>query len=206
MSAETGSRPLVGLTGARFGNARRRGLDRPPPPPDTRPSPTAPEDPIGQTGARFGGARRRRRVTADRAPAPATPVTRIRIGTPPADDPTPPEVPSSSASPVRPYVLTRGRTRSAVVLSLETLVSAAPAPPPGARLPRTHEHHAAVRLCREPRSVAEIAARLGVPLGVACVLLGDLASAGFVLVHPSAPTRAPDLALLERVLQGLRRL
>src|SRR3712207_298818 len=105
-------------------------------------------------------------------------------------------------SVVRPYVLTAGRTRPAVALSMETLVSAATAVPP----PHTHEHRAAVEPCREPRSVAEVAALLGVPLGVAGVLLGDLAAAGYLLVHGSPSTEAPDLALLERVLWGLHRL
>ena len=41
-------------------------------------------------------------------------------------------------------------------------------------------------LCREPRSVAELAARAGVPLGVARVLVGDLAAAAAVSVHRSA--------------------
>jgi len=193
MPPELDPRPLVGLTGARFGTARRRGVERPAPP-DPPPAP-APDDPIGQTGARFGGARRRRRRKAEPAP--------VRIEVPAVvDDPGIP-VQRSTAS-VRPYVLTRGRTRSSVVLSLETVVSTAPQP--GARLPRTVEHRTAVELCREPRSVAEVAARLGVPLGVAGVLLGDLATAGLLMVHGTAAAHATDPAVLERVLHGLRRL
>jgi hypothetical protein len=104
---------------------------------------------------------------------------------------------------VRPYVITRGRTRSSFELSIETLVSAAaPAPPAGL----TGEHHAVLGLCREPRSVAEVAARAGVPLGVARVLVGDLAAVGAVAVHRGAGAAGPDLALMERVLSGLRKL
>jgi hypothetical protein len=63
-------------------------------------------------------------------------------------------------------------------------------------------------LCREPRSVAEVAALLTLPLGVARVLIGDMASQGTVVVHQTASTSGdvPDMALMERVLSGLRRL
>ena len=48
--------------------------------------------------------------------------------------------------------------------------------------------------------------RLDLPLGVTRVLVGDMADGGLVMVH--RPTQAagerPDLALLERVLYGLR--
>jgi hypothetical protein len=88
-------------------------------------------------------------------------------------------------------------------LSIETLVSAGPRPP-SARF--TGEHEVLLGLCREPRSVAELAARASVPLGVARVLVGDLAAAGAVAVHRSAGAAGPDLALMQRVLSGLRRL
>lgn len=54
--------------------------------------------------------------------------------------------------------------------------------------------------------MAEIAALRGVPLGVARVLLGDLAALGAVVVHRTVDAGGPDLALMERVLSGLRRL
>jgi hypothetical protein len=104
---------------------------------------------------------------------------------------------------VRPYVLTRGRTRSPYELSIETLVSAVPMAAHG---PAAAEHEAVMGLCQEPRSVAEIAALLRVPLGVARVILGDLVAAGAVAVHRTAGGAGPDLALMERVLAGLHRL
>jgi hypothetical protein len=112
----------------------------------------------------------------------------------PDDDP-------AATSSVRPYVLTGGRTRSAFELPIEALVSAVPATP-GAPTP----HPDIVELCREPRSVAEIAALHGVPLGVARVLLGDLAAVGALVVHRTVDAGGPDLAMMERVLNGLRRL
>jgi len=45
------------------------------------------------------------------------------------------------------------------------------------------------------------------PLGVARVMVGDMAEAGLIAVHQSNTTEGkPDLALLERVLIGLRNL
>jgi hypothetical protein len=69
------------------------------------------------------------------------------------------------------------------------------------------ERRQITELCRDVLSVAEISAHLDVPFGVACVLVGDLAGEGMVQVHrPASPDARPDLALLERVLYGLRDL
>jgi hypothetical protein len=72
----------------------------------------------------------------------------------------------------------------------------------------TVEHRSVAQLCEQTRSVAEVAALLSIPLGVARVLLGDMAGMGLVKVHQTASTTGsgPDLALMERVLSGLRRL
>jgi hypothetical protein len=108
---------------------------------------------------------------------------------------------------IRPYALTDGRTEpSGADLAVEDLVGAAPSagsPPPWLSL----EHLTIVRVSRELLSVAELAARLDLPLGVARVLVGDLAQQGMVVVH-RAPSHAgaPGVALLEQVLQGLQRL
>jgi hypothetical protein len=158
---------------------------------------------IGLTGARFGGARKE--PTPPPAPAePAAPEIPDGPAPPPEEPPPPPpdaeEPVAAGPAIVRPYVFTRGRTRSTFELSIETLVSAVPqAKPTGL----TGEHHTALGLCQEPRSVAELAARVGVPLGVARVLVGDLAAAGAVAVHRAD---GPDLDLMRRVLSGLKRL
>jgi len=73
----------------------------------------------------------------------------------------------------------------------------------------TQHRRMIVDMCARPRSVAEVAALLSVPLGVARVLLGDLATAGAVVVHPTAGSSedgATDLDFMRRVLVGLRRL
>ena len=59
-------------------------------------------------------------------------------------------------------------------------------------------------LCRESRAVAEVAARLTLPLDVARALVGDLAVGGLVVVHETAGSEGPPVDLLERVLAGLR--
>ena len=109
---------------------------------------------------------------------------------------------------VRPYVLTRGRTNSSLgafelhapVLALigsEQLGKHA-----------TPEDRTIVELCQTPTSVAEIAARLGAPIGVVRVLVGDLADARMVQVRQSTEERAEhrDVRLLERLLEGIRAL
>jgi Protein of unknown function (DUF742) len=107
---------------------------------------------------------------------------------------------------IRPYAWTGGRTRSNHHLELETLVSASEFCTPE-RLRRT-EHHSISEICRHPRSVAEVGAMLGVPLGVAKVLLGDMADLGLITVHETVSDNSSSshFLLMERVLSGLRRL
>ncbi|MFE2533687.1 DUF742 domain-containing protein [Streptomyces sp. NPDC059371] len=106
---------------------------------------------------------------------------------------------------VRPYAMTGGRTRPREVIAIEALVSTASTPAAyAATLP---EHRRILELCQELKSVAEISALLGMPLGVARILVADLAEAGLVVIHrPSHGEEAPDVSLLQRVLDGLRRL
>ncbi|MEU3651623.1 DUF742 domain-containing protein [Streptomyces sp. NPDC032161] len=114
---------------------------------------------------------------------------------------------------VRPYSLTGGRTRFGHVLLVETFVAALEAPEERRELtngtqPRLMpELQAIVELCRRMRTVAEISALLKMPLGVVRVLLSDLADQGKIRVYGTGHGAGqPDRALLERVLDGLRRL
>jgi hypothetical protein len=117
-----------------------------------------------------------------------------------------PQEVETAATYIRPYAWTGGRTRSNHRLELETLVSTSDVCHPG-RLQRL-EHHSIADLCRHPRSVAEIGALLSVPLGVAKVLLGDMADLGLITVHQTVSENGSTshLLLMERVLSGLRRL
>jgi hypothetical protein len=103
---------------------------------------------------------------------------------------------------VRPFVITGGRTRHATVhLRVESLVVATGLQPPSGL---QFEHAAILDVCRQPISVAEVAARIDVPLGVAQILVGDLADVGLVRVHEATPNATP--ALLLRMIDAVRAL
>jgi hypothetical protein len=104
---------------------------------------------------------------------------------------------------VRPYAVIDGRTRPAVELTLLSPVVATGNRPPG----MDPEHSRALRLCRTPTSVAEVAAHLRLPVAVAKVLLADLVNSGAMTTRP--PRLAADLTdrvLLEKLLDGLQRV
>jgi hypothetical protein len=108
---------------------------------------------------------------------------------------------------VRPYALTRGRTRPVgETLDLIALVTAVR----GIEIDRVSldpEHLALLSMCRLPASVADLAADLDLPLGVIQVLLADLRARGLINVHhPPPPAQLPDPQILREVADGLRRL
>jgi hypothetical protein len=107
---------------------------------------------------------------------------------------------------VRPYAVTGGRTEPRSQLEIEAMVVAAYY---GARdlAVLSPESHAILDCCRDWRSVAEISAILQMPLGVARILIADMAAEGLVRVHQLDHAQGgPDVRLLERVLIGLRNL
>ncbi|MGW1201028.1 DUF742 domain-containing protein [Streptomyces sp. NPDC002536] len=118
---------------------------------------------------------------------------------------------------VRPYAMTRGRTRSAAEdrLDLIALVIAEEslADHPGgahalADQTLSPEHLDIAELARRtPQSIAELAAELDLPVGVVRVLVGDLIDAGHVRVtRPVPPAELPDEGILRDVIDGLRAL
>jgi hypothetical protein len=104
---------------------------------------------------------------------------------------------------VRPYAMTGGRTRpSHDALAIESLVSTTPSMDLTPKL--TVEQRAIAVLCHDLLSIAEVSAKLHLPLGVVRILIGDMADEHLVMVHrPAHPGDRPDQALLERVLSGL---
>lgn len=125
---------------------------------------------------------------------------------PPPGAPPPPSETGETSSLVRPYAVTGGRTKPRYDLPIEALISAAPYPRRDITT-LTPEFKAIIDLCRNWRSVAEVSALLRLPLGVARVLIADMAHEGLVRVHQSPFAEGqPDLQLLERVLVGLRKL
>ena len=121
-----------------------------------------------------------------------------------------PDTPATSDKPklVRPYTLTAGRTNSSVVLPLEASIEVLESARSHQWLPNDVRGEI-VRLCATRPSVAEIAARLSLPLGVARVLVGDLVTAGHLRVlHTldNASTLEERRELIGRTLRGLRAL
>lgn len=109
---------------------------------------------------------------------------------------------------VRPFTLTGGRTRpSRADFTLITTVTAVDPQPEAAARPQP-EHTRILRLCAEPVAVAEIAARLDLPMSVIVIMLCDLLEAGRITVRPPhhVTRSTPDLALLQKVRDGLGRL
>jgi hypothetical protein len=115
------------------------------------------------------------------------------------------------APAARPYVRVRGRTQPEYTLRLETLISSV-ARAPGKPAPALDSiYHLIHVLCRQPMSVAEIAARTGVPLAVARVLISDAIACRLLVAHHDlgsrrGPSGLPSPALLREVLDGLQRM
>ncbi|MDH6227672.1 DUF742 domain-containing protein [Streptomyces sp. MJP52] len=101
---------------------------------------------------------------------------------------------------VRPFIITGGRVEPLRNdLRLETLVVAVR--PPGESL--TFERKRVAAVCESPTTVAEVAHRVGVPLGVARVLISDLVAAGHLACRQ--PAELP-LHTLERIRDHVRSL
>jgi hypothetical protein len=194
----------VGRTGARFGHvpalrARDDEEER------GEHAVSAAKPGTGRTGARFGSMEQSR---------PSIQIPQ-QIRQQPVQQPQPEPEPEQewvevdrTRSIVRPYAWTGGRTETAYDLPLEALISTnrATLQRVGSRL--TYDHRAITDLCLATRSVAEVAALCSLPLGVARVVVGDMASAGMVIVHrpKTSAGNQPDLEMMERVLIGLRNL
>jgi hypothetical protein len=213
--------PVVGMSGARFPSAKQRKklqIPEPEPIPVRRHRAAEPDaSPVGRAGARFPSSKviERLEEPAPQPPPPTyehvpeTPYVPVQPGRP--NFPLDPEPEVHEIGPrtlVRPYVLTKGRTKSSRHLAIETLISAKSDASHWHTSEITGEFNSVRSLCRYPRSVAEVAALLSVPLGVARVLLCDMADLGLVSVHDTATNGdgRPAIALMERVLHGLRRL
>jgi hypothetical protein len=105
----------------------------------------------------------------------------------------------------RPYTVTGGRTRPSTQLDLMSLVRATGK---GNVVPERlgREHAQALRLCRAPTSVAEVAAHLKQPVVVTKVLLSDLIESGAVTARFPALFDAPDPTQLKALVDALRKL
>jgi Protein of unknown function (DUF742) len=106
---------------------------------------------------------------------------------------------------VRPYLFTRGRTEPTHPrLAVEAMLRATPAGRLAApSLPA--EQRRIVELCRRPQSLAEVAARLRIPLGVVRVLVADLYAEGLVDVTEVHDPR-DDVDLLYRLIARVEQI
>ena len=114
----------------------------------------------------------------------------------------------SPPSLVRPYTLTAGRTSARVALPLEAAVEAHKSAKHRPWQPNDLRGDI-VKLCATRPSVAEIAARLDVPIGVVRVLVGDLVETGYLRVLETLSDGASveeRRELIGRTLRGLRTL
>jgi hypothetical protein len=109
---------------------------------------------------------------------------------------------------VRPYTLTAGRTDTRVNLPLEAPIGVL-SPSKPARWPGNDVRGRILAMCVDHPSVAEIAAQLALPVGVARVLIGDLVTQGYLRVHTTlgdSATTDERRELIGRTLRGLRAL
>ncbi|MEO3760706.1 DUF742 domain-containing protein [Mycobacterium sp. B14F4] len=109
---------------------------------------------------------------------------------------------------VRPYILTAGRTDSRIYLPLEAPIETLDTDKPPRWL-RSDVRGQILTMCTDHPSVAEVAARLSLPLGVARVLIGDLVTQGYLAVRTTlgdSATSDERRELIGRTLRGLRAL
>jgi hypothetical protein len=109
---------------------------------------------------------------------------------------------------VRPYQLTRGRTRvsgEAFDLVATVMATQARIAEPGGLGP---EHFSVLQLAQAPTTVVDIASDVALPLGVVRILLADLREFGLVTIQAPIPMKARqvDRETLKEVLHGLRGL
>ena len=121
------------------------------------------------------------------------------------------DAPRQGGRVVPVYAVTGGRTRAGDHdLPIESVVTAtdsgADTATGGGLDDLQPEYRAILGLAHDPVSLVEVGAHLGVPIGVARVLVSDLAEAGHLVVHTPDPTYAagPPPQVLARLLEGLR--
>lgn len=108
---------------------------------------------------------------------------------------------------VRPYALTRGRTRSSNdSLDLIAMVTATGAHPTD-EIAIGPEQLRMLQIASHAVSVVDIASEINLPIGVVRVLLGDLHDQGLISVRaPAQVAPLPSVRILKEVINGLRAL
>ncbi|MFJ6566817.1 DUF742 domain-containing protein [Streptomyces sp. NPDC091292] len=113
-----------------------------------------------------------------------------------------------AASVVRPFLLTAGRIAGGDGLvppiPIETQVVATKLGLSALDAFVFDQHRDIVAVCRQPQSLAEIAAKLRMHLNVIRVLAEDLRADGQLALYAPQATSARDVTVLRRVIDGLR--
>jgi len=107
---------------------------------------------------------------------------------------------------VRPYALTQGRTRHTGESFdlVATVMATHMFGDPSSLAP---EHASVLRLARAPKTVADIASEVDLPLGVVRIILADLRELGLIVIStPVVMAERIDKHTLREVLNGLRGL
>ena len=115
--------------------------------------------------------------------------------------------PTAPGMGVRSYMMTGGRTGAgAVKLEFESMLSLTERGR-GTRSSLTFERRRIADVCLEgAQSVAELAAKLQLALGVAQVVAGDMVGDGLLNVHQASANLSDDIAMIKRLIQGVRAL
>jgi hypothetical protein len=109
---------------------------------------------------------------------------------------------------VRPYAVTRGRTEPTRDIAIEAVMLTSERGVGESPYSGRDRHQIAILCGDKPHSLAEIAAYMRLPLGVARVLVADMIADGLLELHDPVDAEDTDerINVLERVLIGLRTL
>lgn len=113
----------------------------------------------------------------------------------------------SAGSFVRPFLVTAGRTQSAVEgLRLETLIERTDIAAGSLKF----EAASVYEMCGEATAIAELSARLKLPTATIKVVVGDLINSGHVKQHKtiggSDGAGENEIEIITRLKEGVRRL
>lgn len=184
--------------------------DQPEQPPTPRALPLGPRAvlPAGRKSLASGDKKGKKKLPLAPPPIPAL-VSPLADTGPWANPKEQPPLSTEASNPrqlVRPYTRTGGRTHAGGYrLELETLLST-PLGRDRDIATLRDDYRTICEMCRMPQSVAEISARLRLPLGAARVLIADLVPAELLFTHEVAAVDGPSIDLLSRVAAGLKKL
>ena len=107
---------------------------------------------------------------------------------------------------VRAYTMTGGRAHAAVHLEFETMLQTTAAGREALTAMKFERADILALARNEPLSVAELSARLHVPIGVVRVVAADLLAEGMLQAFQPSANVADDVLLITRLIAGVRAL